>query len=56
MKIFKKIGLKGIVEFEIFGNQDDSYFDKYLNEVIYLFEHSGADVIVFEDLDRYEAT
>lgn len=56
LKIFKKIGLKGIVEFEIFGNQDDSYFDKYLNEVIYLFERSGADVIVFEDLDRYEVT
>ena len=38
---------------EIFEQSQESYFDKYLNEVLYLFENSGADVVVFEDMDRY---
>lgn len=50
--IFRKVSLQGN-EIEIFEDQDDSYFDKYLNEVLYLFEYSNADVIVFEDMDRY---
>lgn len=50
--IFKKVNLQGS-EIEIFEENDESYFDKYLNEVLYLFENSGADVIVFEDIDRY---
>ena len=54
--IFKKVDLKGVVGIEIFEANNDSYFDKYLNEVLYLFEHSGADAIVFEDLDRYDVT
>jgi len=51
-KIFKKLNIQGN-ELEIFEDCKDSYFDKYLNEVLYLFENSNADVIVFEDLDRY---
>lgn len=54
LKMFKRIDVKGIVGVEVFEDPDDLYFDKYLNEVLYLFEHSGADAIVFEDLDRYE--
>ena len=50
--IFKKFNLNGN-EIEIFENNDESYFDKYLNEVIYIFENSDADAIVFEDIDRY---
>lgn len=46
--IFRKLNIKGN-EIEIFEKSDDSYFDKYLNEVLYLFENSDADVIVFED-------
>ena len=38
-----------------FYNAPESYFDKYLNEVLYLFEQSGADVVVFEDIDRYNS-
>jgi len=41
------------LEIEIFEKSDDSYFDKYLNEVLYLFDRAKADVIVFEDMDRY---
>jgi len=52
--ILKKISLQGN-EIEIFEESEDSYFDKYLNEVLYLFENSDADVIVFEDMDRYNA-
>lgn len=53
--LFKKLNLQGN-EIEIFENDDDSYFDKYLNEVLYLFENSNADVIVFEDMDRFEVS
>ena len=51
--IFKRLNVQGN-EIEIFENQDDSFFDKYLNEVLYLFENSQTDVIVFEDMDRFE--
>lgn len=32
---------------------DSSYFDKYLNEIIYYFEVSGTNLVIFEDLDRF---
>lgn len=51
--IFKRLNVQGN-EIEIFEYQDDSFFDKYLNEVLYLFENSQTDVIVFEDMDRFE--
>lgn len=35
--VFRKLNLKGN-EIEIFEESNDSYFDKYLNEVLYLFE------------------
>ncbi len=50
--VFRKLNLQGN-EIEIFKESDDSYFDKYLNEVLYLFENADADVIVFEDMDRF---
>lgn len=53
--IFHKISIQGN-EIEIFESQEDSYFDKYLNEVLYLFERIDADVIVFEDMDRFNAS
>lgn len=52
--VFRKLNLKGS-EIEIFEKSDDSYFDKYLNEVLYLFENAGADAIVFEDMERFNA-
>ena len=55
-RLFKKLDVKGIVGIEVFENTEDSFFDKYLNEVLYLFEHSDADAVVFEDLDRYDVT
>lgn len=52
--IFKKLNFQGN-EIEIFEESDDSYFDKYLNEVLYLFENVEEDVVVFEDMDRFDA-
>ena len=52
--ILHKVNLQGN-EIEIYAENDESYFDKYLNEVLYLFENTDTDVIVFEDIDRYNA-
>ena len=52
--MFRKVSLQGN-EIEIFEESEESYFDKYLNEVLYLFENVEADVIVFEDMDRFDA-
>ncbi len=54
-KKLKKLGIKSVVDIEVFDASTESSFDKYLNEVIYLFQNSSADVIVFEDLDRYDS-
>lgn len=54
--IFKKVDLKGIIGFELFDAAEDTYFDKYLNKVLSLFDAADADAIVFEDLDRYDVT
>lgn len=57
-KILKTISIKSKnieSNIEIFSESKDSYFDKYLDDVIYLFDHSKADVIVFEDIDRFDS-
>ena len=36
-------------------NEDDgTYFDKYLDEIVYFFEIADYDIIIFEDIDRFE--
>lgn len=30
-----------------------SYFDQYLDEIVYFFDMSDADVVIFEDIDRF---
>lgn len=52
--LLKKVTFQGN-EIELFEQEKDSYFDKYLNEIIYLFENSGADIVVFEDMDRFNS-
>jgi len=42
----------GPTKFEL-GKNDSSYFDKYLNEIIYYFKVSGTNLVIFEDLDRF---
>lgn len=48
--VFRKLNLQGN---EIFEESNDSYFDKYLNKVLYLFENAVVDAIVFEEMDRF---
>ena len=31
-----------------------SYFDQYLDEIVYFFEVSKRDIVIFEDIDRFE--
>lgn len=50
--ILKRVSVQGN-EIELFDQDNDSVFDKYLDEVLYLFEKAHADVFVFEDMDRY---
>lgn len=53
--ILKKINVKGEkIDFELFDGGVESYFDKYLDEVLYLFESVNVDAVLFEDLDRYD--
>lgn len=54
-RILRKVSLKGTnLDIELFNGENDSYFDRYLNEVLYLFGHVEADAVVFEDIDRYD--
>ena len=53
-RLFHKVTVQGN-SIEIFEDKDDSYFDKYLNEVLYIFEQVDVDVIVFEDIDRFNS-
>jgi len=53
--LLKNFRLKGShFDIELFDGETDSYFDKYLNEVLYLLRNTGVDAIVFEDMDRYD--
>lgn len=51
-KFLKKVKIQDN-EIEIMEDCEDSYFDRYLNEVLYLFENADVDAIVFEDIDRF---
>lgn len=33
-----------------------SYFDQYLDEIVYFFEVSKRDIVIFEDIDRFNDT
>jgi hypothetical protein len=52
--IIKKLSVHGN-DLELFGEDTESYFDRYLNEVLYIFNNSRADAIIFEDMDRYNS-
>lgn len=34
--------------------QSDTYFDAYLDEIVYFFEATRCDIVVIEDIDRFE--
>ncbi len=35
-------------------DQAPSYFDKYLDELVHYFEQESKDIVIFEDLDRFD--
>lgn len=35
------------------GGRDQTYFDRYLDEIVYFFQRTGLGVVIFEDLDRF---
>lgn len=39
----------------IVDNDKLPFFDKYLDEILYLFDNCNADAIVFEDIDRFDS-
>lgn len=41
-------------EAEIGKEEDKSIFNKYIDEILYFFEVNKYDVIIFEDLDRFD--
>lgn len=50
--LFKRIKVRDN-EIEMFEEDNDSCFDHYLNEVLYIFENIEEETIVFEDIDRF---
>lgn len=49
---FRGANISGDVE--VFQSEEDSYFDKYLDDVLYLFDNCQSDIVIFEDIDRFE--
>lgn len=49
-----KVSFRG--EFELGGNIERSVLNEHLDEILYFFEKTDFDVIIIEDLDRFENT
>ena len=47
-----KINIKD-AEFEVNSNNNESIFNKYLDEILYFFEVNKYDIVFIEDLDRF---
>lgn len=57
--VFDKARIKSIsasgISLSIAADEDcASYFNKYRDELIYLFEANGFDTVIFEDIDRFD--
>lgn len=52
----KEINIFDKATFETGGYEDESVFNKNLDEIIYFFEKTGKRVVVIEDIDRFENT
>ena len=49
-----KLNIKG--ELELGDNTDKSVFNEHLEEILYFFERTPYNVVVIEDLDRFDST
>lgn len=56
--IFQKLGLTkfgfGNTSIEVVSKDNNTVFNRYLDEIIYLFKQSKYKYVIFEDLDRFE--
>lgn len=43
-------------EIELFQNEEAGYFDKYLDSILYILNHSEKQFFIFEDIDRFDTT
>ena len=48
-----EIGIKGLVSVKAERNENKSPFKEYLDEIVYFFESTDYQVLVFEDMDRF---
>lgn len=51
-----KISKFCINNIELTFDEKNSLFDKYLNEIVYFFEASKTNLVVIEDLDRFDSS
>ncbi|WP_313419906.1 YobI family P-loop NTPase [Sphingobacterium multivorum] len=49
-----KVNIKG--ELELGDNVNKSVFNEHLEEILYFFERTKFDVVIIEDLDRFDST
>lgn len=58
MRIFQKLGLSkfgvGTTTIEVVTKDNNTVFSRYLDEIIYFFQQSKFQYVIFEDLDRFE--
>lgn len=40
-------------EVELFGGEGDTSLDRYMDDIVYVLKKSKVDVVVFEDIDRF---
>lgn len=52
-KFVKRVGFQGS-EVEFFNADGDSFFDRYMDDIVYMLNESRYDVVIFEDIDRFE--
>lgn len=43
-------------QIEIEKDTDESIFNKYIDEIIYFFEETKYEIVIFEDLDRFKSS
>ena len=44
----------GYATISLSGDNEMTYFDQYLDEIVYFFEVTKADIVIFEDIDRFD--
>lgn len=50
---FKRLKILN-AEVELFDGESDTALDKYIDDIVYILKNSEIDVVVFEDIDRFD--